>query len=152
MKSWPDSVLSNKLSKLGFIKLCHEIAIVTCFTNVEWTSSCAPNRDTFSTLVPRFYFLQNLQLFMFSLLFKLACELKRSWIYNKNNVMTNVITTPNLNHSLSSRNLFATLTIDSKITITWSTDSTQKFISRLAKNELVWLACIHHTQLDSTVW
>jgi len=28
---------------------------------------------------------------MFSLLFKLACELKRSWFYNKNNEMTTVI-------------------------------------------------------------
>jgi hypothetical protein len=152
MKSWPDSVLSNKLSKLGFLKPCHEIAIVTRFTNVEWTSSCVPNRDTFLTIMLRFYFLQNLQLFILFLLFKLACELKISWIYNKNNVMTTVITTPNLNHSLSSRNLFATLTIDSKIKITWSSDNTPKFISRLAKYELVWLACIHHTQLHSTVW
>ena len=54
-----------------------------------------------------------------------------------------VITTQNLNHSLSSRNLLAILIIDSKITITWSSDSTQKFNSLLAKDELVWLVRTH---------
>jgi len=61
----------------------------------------------------------------------------------KNSELPTVITTPNLNHSLSSRNLLAILTIYSKITIIWSSDSTQKFNSLLANDELIWLVRIH---------
>jgi len=81
MKLWPDSVLSNKLFKLGFLKSCHKM-------------SNEPHHVLqISIIMSRFYFLQNLQLFMLSLLFKLVCELKRSWIYNKSNVMTTIIRT-----------------------------------------------------------
>jgi len=63
--------------------------------------------------------------------------------FNRSRALQHVIITPNLNHSLSSRNLHAKLTIDSKITSTCSSDGNQKFISLLAKDEIVWLECIH---------
>jgi len=78
-KSWHDSVLSKKLFKLGFLKSCHKIAIVTRFNQCRMNLIICSKSWHVSTIVSRFYFLQNLQLFMLSLLLKLACELKTSW-------------------------------------------------------------------------
>jgi len=86
------------------------------------------------------------QFFSFSCFSCCLCLLVNSKYHEhntKNSEWLTVITTPHLNHSLSSRNLLVKLTIDSKLTITWSSDSTQNFISLLAKDELVWLVCIH---------
>jgi len=94
-------------------------------------------------MATRFPFFSFFSFSYFSCCLSLLVNSKISYIDSKNVKWRTVITTTNLNHSLSSRNLLAMLTINSKITITWSSGSTQKFKSLLAKDELVWLVRIH---------